>query len=179
MPDMYWVAPLAGDGFPVAAGTAFGTFTTFQDISPQPLPLIFGSQLRLGTKIELEAEGEYTCATGITLSIGFYYGSASVVLAQSAAITTGTTPTAWPFHIKYRGTIIGQGAAGSILGQGVLDLGTSLTAFSNNAIPTTAAARTVTIDTTTNKAVGVGAAWGTSGAGNNIKVNQFSALVLN
>jgi len=179
MGDMYWVAPLAGDGFPTAAGTAFGTFTTFQDVSPQPLPLIMGSQLRMGTIIECEAEGEFSTTGTPTLSIGFYYGTAATVLAASAAITTASGAAAFPWHLKYRGKVIGQGASGSILGMGILDLGTSLTAFSNNACPTTAAARTVTIDTTTNKAIGVGAAWGTSSASNTIKVNNFSALILN
>lgn len=179
MPDLYWCAPVGGAGFPTAGGASFGTFTTFQDISPTPIPLIFGGQLRLGSVLELEAEGEFSTTGTPTLSIGFYYGTAAVVLAASAAITTGTGAAAWPFHIKWRGRVTTQGASGNLLGQGTLDLGTSLVACSNNAIPNTAAARNTAVDTTTNKVVGIGAAWGTSSASNTIKVNNYTATLLN
>lgn len=175
--DAYYTSPVPP--FALAAGAAFNTFTTFQDISPAPRPLLYASTLRPGAMIELEAEGEFSCATGVTLAIGFWFGTAAVVLAQSAAITTGTSPTAWPWHAKYRGKILTVGTSGSILGSGALDLGTSLTALSANALPTTQALRTVTVDTTANKELGVGAAWGASAAGNTIKVNNFSALLLN
>lgn len=175
--DAYYTSPVPP--FHAAVGAAFNTFTAFQDISPVPRPLLFGGQLRIGSILELEAEGEFSCATGVTLSLGFYLGTAATVLAASAAITTGTSPTAWPWHAKYRGRVVAIGTGGSIVGQGVLDLGTSLVAFSGNAIPATAAARTVAIDTSVNKELGVGAAWGASAAGNTIKVNNFSALLLN
>jgi len=67
------------------------------------------------------------------------------------------------------------GTAGSIVGQGCWGLGISLTAFSvRQALSPTAAGRTVAIDTTAAKAVGVGATWGTSSASNTIKVNHLS-----
>lgn len=172
-------------GYPQAAGAAFGTFTVLQDISPLPLPLVYGYQLRVGQKIDLEAEGEYTCATGITLSLAFLYGATAgaagtpVVLGQSGVITTGTTPTAWPWHLHARGLVTAVGASGQLVMHGYLDLGTSLTAMSSTFAPVTQALRTVTVDTTVNKLVGVGAAWGTSGAGNTLKVNNFSALLMN
>lgn len=182
MPNNTWENAL--DPFPSARGVAKNTFTTYQDISPLPLPATQANELRLGSKVELEAYGEYTCATGITLSIGFIYGAtagaaAGVALGQSGVITTGTTPTAWPWHIKFVGLVTTVGTSGVLYGAGVLDLGTSLTAFASSAAPTTAATRSATIDTTAFKLWGVGAAWGTSAAGNTITVDSFTAKIVN
>jgi hypothetical protein len=174
------------DPHPTARGAAFGTFTTAKDVSPTPLPFVTGYELKQGSVVELEAWGEYTCATGITLQLGFVYGvaagavaSGGVTLAASSAITTGTTPTAWPWHMRWAGKVTAIGTTGVIYGSGILDLGTSLTVFSASAIPVTAAARSVTIDTTVQKTFGVMAAWGTSGAGNTLTVDVFNAKVVN
>lgn len=174
------------DPFPSSRGVAQNTFTTAKDVSPTPLPRVLGYELKQGSRVELEAFGEYTCATGITLQLGFLFGvaagavaSGGVTLAASAAITTGTTPTAWPWHAKYVGVVTTEGTAGIIYGQGILDLGASLTTFTASAIPITAAARSVTIDTTIQKTFGVMAAWGTSGVGNSLVVDLFTAKVLN
>ena len=66
----------------------------------------------------------------------------------------------------------------SFTGEGQLILGTSLTAVSLNPIPITQSLRTVTVDTTANRAVGVGAAWGTSSSSNNIICYHLSALAI-
>lgn len=173
------------DPFPVARGTAANTFTAFRDISPLDLPATVAGQLVKGTKVEMEAWGEFTCATGITLQLGFIYNATAgaaggTTLAASGVITTGTSPTAWPWHIHWCGVVTTVGASGVVYGQGILDLGTSLTAFSSTAAPITAAARSVTIDTTTARPLwGVGAAWGTSGAGNTITTDVFTLKILN
>jgi hypothetical protein len=172
-------------GYPIAAGAAFNTFTALQDISPLPLPVVYGYQLRVGAKLELEAEGEFSTTGTPTLSLAFLYGATAGaagtpnVLAQSGVITTASAAASLPWHIKARGLVTAVGTAGQIVMQGWLDLGTSLTAISTTSAPITAALRTVTIDTTVNKLLGVGAAWGTSSASNTIKVNNFTALLLN
>lgn len=173
-----------GGGVPQAAGSAFNTFTSYQDISPTPLAVVYGYQLEVGQKLELEAEGEFSTTGTPTLQIGFIYGATAgaaggTAFAQSAAITTGTGAAAWPWHLRVQCIITAVGSSGSMIAQGILDLGTSLTALSSSPAPVTQAARTVTIDTTANKLLGVGAAWGTSSASNSIKVNNFSALLLN
>jgi hypothetical protein len=182
MPDQYWVAPLTQ--FPTAVGASFGTFTTFQDVSPTPLPIVYGYQLRVGAKLELEAEGEFSTTGTPTLQIGFIYGATAgaaggTTLAASSAITTGSAAAAWPFHVKWRGIVTAVGSSGTVVGSGVLDLGTALTTQSTTPLPITQAARTVTINTTTTNLLGVGAAWGTSSASNTVKVLNFSALLLN
>ena len=176
--DYYVAAPVTP--FHTAAGSFFNTFTAFQDISPAPKPLLPAEAIsRPGQRFEIEAWGEYSCATGVTLILGAFFG----VVAQSwqtAAYTTGTTPTLWPWHLKFQGMVLTTGSSGTIIGQGIADIGDSLTttAAARN-LPAVAASRTVTVDTTTAKYLGVGAAWSASAAGNTIKTNLMTALLLN
>lgn len=170
-----WVAPFTP--IHVVDGAAFNTFTTFQDISPAPAVVIPQQQLEVGMGLYLEAFGEFSNTGTPTLALGFWFNAAGTsVLAQTNAITTTTGATSWPFHLKWRGRLRTIGATGTFNGQGWCDLGTSLTAMTSQFMPTTLAARTVTVDTTASRALGVGAAWGTSSASNTIKVNEFSAL---
>lgn len=174
------------DPFPSVRGVAANTFTTAKDVSPVPLPFLAANELKLGSKLELEAYGEFTTTLTPTLQIEFLYGvaagalaSTGVILAATAAITTASGAAAFPWHAKWVGIVTAVGSTGSIYGHGVLDLGTSLTAFAPAAMPVTAAARAVAIDTTAAKTLGVGAAWGTSAAGNSITVDHFTAKLVN
>lgn len=177
--------PIAGPLTPlhVADGASFNTFTTFQDVSPVPQLVIPQQQMDAGMELYLYACGEFSTTGTPTLSIGFWFNGAAgaaptSVLAQSAAITTGSGAAAWPWEAWWRGRLRSIGSSASFKGEGQLILGTSLTAVSLNPMPTTQAARTVTVDTTAARAVGVGAAWGTSSASNNIICYHLSALVL-
>jgi hypothetical protein len=150
--------------------------------------VIYGNELRAGSKIELEAWGEYSGVTGNTFRLGFAYGitsaggllSTGVELAGTALTAMGTTPTAWPWHMHYGGIITAVGTAGVIYGSGILDLGSSLTAIAvGAAMPVTAAARSKTIDTTIQKALSVFAEFGTSAAGNSVTCDVFAAKITN
>lgn len=168
----YWLAPLAP--IHVADGAAFTTFTSFQDVGPTPPIVAPANMLEVGSRIFIEADGEFSTTGTPTLGLGFFFGTAAVVLGVGTAITTGTTAASWPWHAEYKGTVRAVGTAGSINGQGNWMIGTSLTAFSTvQALPATLATRTVAIDTTAAKTVGVGAVWGTSSASNSIKVNNL------
>lgn len=176
------------DPFPSSRGAAFNTFTTAKDVSPVPLPVIYGNELRVGSKIELEAWGEYSGVTGNTFRLGFAYGitsaggllSTGIELCGTALTAMGTTPTAWPWHLRYGGIITAVGTSGVVYGSGILDLGSSLTAIgSGAAMPVTAAARSKTIDTTVQKAFSVFAEFGTSAAGNQVIVDVLSAKITN
>lgn len=169
----YWVSQLSP--LHIADGTALASSTSLTDISPAPNITIPANTLELCSEIELEAFGQFSNTSTPTLLLGFYYGAiAGSALAASSAVTTTTGATAWPWRIWYRGRVRAVGTSGSIVGQGVLYLGTALTAFTVRPVPEVAASRTVTIDTTAAKAITVGAQWGTSSASNTITCNEIA-----
>lgn len=177
--------PIAGPLTPlqVTDGAAFNNNTTFTDFSPSPQLVIPQQMLDVGLELYLYASGEFSTTGTPTLSVGFWFNGAAgaaptSVLAQSAAITTGSGAAAWPWEAWWRGRLRTIGSAGSFKGIGELILGTSLTAVSLNPMPTTQAARTVSVDTTANRAVGIAAGWGTASASNTITCYMLSALAL-
>jgi hypothetical protein len=169
------------DPHPIARGTAKNNFTTFADISPAPLPQSYANELKLGTKVQVEAWGEYSALTGAALQLGVWYGAVTSNWLM-AAFTVGTTPTAWFWHLNMWLTVTGVGAsAGTIDGGGIADIGASLTTMATpQVIPATAAARVLnTLDTTTAKSWGVGAQWGASSASNTITCYGLNLQILN
>lgn len=176
------------DPFPQVRGAAFNTFTTAKDVSPVPLPVCYGNELKLGSRVELEAWGEYSSTATPTFRLGFAYGitsaggllSTGVEIAGNALTANVGTPAAWPWHMHWSGVITAVGTSGVIYGSGIIDLGSSLTAMNPGInMPVTAAARSVTIDTTVLKAWSVFAAWGASAAGNQVIVDVFTAKIVN
>lgn len=179
MPRQYWVAPVPP--FHVADGTALANSVTLTDISPTPQITLPGyTLLEPGYELEINAAGQWSTTTGPpTLLIGLYYGGvAGVALAASTAITTTASLTAVPWQLHYRGVVRAVGTSGQIQGSGRLYFPTSLTAFTVRAIPETAAARTVTVDTTIAKALTIGAQWGTASASNTITCNDISVKLV-
>jgi hypothetical protein len=92
----------------------------------------------------------------------------------AAATTSGAA--AWQWRLKWRGKVAGPlGTTCGVIGQGIVELGTSLTAFTPIVIPSTQALRTLTTyDSTIARAFGICATWGTSSASNSITVNTLS-----
>jgi len=185
MGDFYASTPVGP--FSTAIGAAFNTFTTRQFVDALPVPVILPYQLRPGTRLKIEAEGEFSTTGTPTLSIGCAFGivgatgslGTAVVLAEYTAAATGSAAASWPWRLEYRGVVTAVGTAGSITGQGTVDLGTSLTAQTGISIPSTLALRTVAIDTTISRGVGIVATWGTSSVSNSIKVYQTLAMLQN
>lgn len=177
------------DPHPIARGTAKNTFTAYQDVAgvasnPASLPSSYANELKIGSKVIIEAYGEFSTTGTPTLQIGAIFGAVpgaagGVAIAQSGVITTGSGAAAWPWHYKYNGIVTAVGASGVLYGAGVLDLGTSLTAIAASPCPVTAAARSATIDTTVAKLWGLGAAWGASSASNGITVDLLNVHILN
>lgn len=176
------------DPHPVARGDAKNTFTAYQDVAgtaaTKPLPQTAAYELKAGTRVEIEAWGEFSTTATPTLQIGAIYNATTgaaggTALAQSGAVTTASGAAAFPWHYHVGGVVTTVGTSGVIYIHGVLDLGTSLTAFAASACPVTAAARSVTIDTTIAAKWGLGATWGTSSASNGITVDVFNVTVLN
>jgi hypothetical protein len=176
------------DPHPTSRGTAKNTFTAYQDVAgtaaTNPLPMTYANELKIGTRIEIEARGEFSTTGTPTLQIGAIYGATAgaaggTALAQSGAITTGTTAAAWPWHYNISGIVTAVGTSGIFYCQGILDLGTSLTAVASSWCPTTAAARSVTINTTIAASWGLGAAFSVSSVSNQVIVDVFTVHVLN
>lgn len=177
-----WTSPL---GSPMVddAAVSYNTSTTLTAVSPGGAanPLWYpGNTLKAGAIVELEAWGTVsTSGTTPTMLLGFYWGgTAGTVVAASTAVTlTNQAAVAWPWRMWYKGRVTQCGTSGSITGIGAWENPTSLTAFTPRRIPETTAAMTVTIDTTINKAVVVGATWGTSAGTNILFCNGFRAGV--
>lgn len=173
MPAQWWAAPQPP--LHVASGTAYNTSITITDVSRAPQKQFAAMQLTEGAELELVAQGFFSNTGAPNLTLGFYYGGvAGVALAASSAVATASGVTGVPWIMRYSGRVRATGATGSILGQGVLYLGTSLTAFTVRPIPETLAARSVAIDTTTAKIVTVGATWGTNSASNTLTCEDLS-----
>jgi hypothetical protein len=183
--DAYYTTPLGP--FAPAIGNNVNTFTARADVSPLPLPILPANACRQGTALKLEAEGEFSTTGTPTLVLGFYAGAVGAsgggtlthILAESAAITTGSGAASWPWRLEYRGKFTLTGSSGTIVGNGVLELGTALTTHSSTPIPITLALRTVTFNTSIANAIGVCATWSASSASNNVRTYQLTASLLN
>lgn len=176
MARQYW--PTVLPPLHVTDGAAYNTSVTLTDVSRAPQKQLPAYTLEEGTEIELKAWGQFSTTGTPTLLLGFYYGGvAGVALGTTGAVTTGSGAAAWPWILTYHGRVRATGTSGSIVGQGQLALGTSLTVLADQALPVTAAARTVTIDTTIVKTITVGAQWGTSSASNTLTLNDLSVRI--
>jgi hypothetical protein len=181
--DLYLTEPIGP--FPTAASAAFNTFTTKQNVTTLGnVPVIPAGKLRAGSKIEVQAQGNFSTTGTPTLSLGFWIGtralSMTIDLAISSAITTGSAAAAWPWLMKWYGFCTKADVSGTLLGQGELMLGTALTTFAADVpIPITAALRTVAIDTTIERAIGVSAAFSASSASNQVVVDDLRVTILN
>jgi hypothetical protein len=181
--DIYLCEPVGP--FPIAASAAFNTFTTKQNVTTLGnVPVIPAGKLRAGSKLEVSARGNFSTTVTPTLSLGFWIGTRALVmtidLCISTAFTTGSGAAAWPWIMRWEGFCTKADAAGSLLGQGEVLLGTALTTFAADApMPLTAALRTVAIDTTIERAIGVSAAFSASSASNQVQVDDIRALILN
>lgn len=181
--DLYLAEPITP--FQQAVPAAFSNFTTKQNVTTLPVPVIPGRKLRRGSQVYIRAWGEYSSLTGASLTLGFWFGTAAAAitgdLALGSAFTTGTTPALWPWWAEWEGWLDSEpGVAATLIGQGQYQFGSSLTAFNaEQPMPVTAALRTVTIDTTIERAIGVSATWGAASASNLITVNGRRAMLWN
>lgn len=184
--DGYVTTPVAP--FHNAVGASFGTFTARQDVSPLPVPVILPYQLRVGSRIMVKAFGEVSSTATPTCVLGVYAGSGvgntgapaaiTTVLAETSAISLATA-AAWPWYLEWNGLVTATGVVGSVVGQGVCEVGSSLTAMSDFALPITQALRTVAWNTAVANAIGICATFSASSASNTVKVNNLYVSLLN
>lgn len=180
--DIYLCEPVGP--FADSVSTAFNTFTTKQNVTTAGnVPVIQAGRLTPGRKLHVAARGNFSTTGTPTLSLGFWIGTRALAmtidLAISSLITTGSGAAAWPWMMEWDGICTAAGTSGSVIGQGWLCLGTALTTISTVPIPITQALRTVAIDTTIERAIGVSAAFSASSASNQVQVDSNEVLILN
>lgn len=165
-----WTAPT--QQLMVGVSTAKNNFTAATDLpcseNAAAFPIIFGGTLNPGTLIDIDAWGVFSTTGTPTLLLGWYYGLvAGVSIAAGAAKTTGSgvTNVAWAY--SYNGRITKIGTSGAIIGLAYWKLHSSNSAWTEYTAPEAAMAE-VTIDTTVNKQISIGATWGTASASNTI-----------
>lgn len=178
-----WTAPVQ-QLFP-GTSVAQNTFTSVRDIpfgeNTSMYPIIYGGTLQAGTRINVEAWGVASNTGTPTLILGVYYGTPTspvggVALAVSTAKTTTTAMSNWEWHIRWMGRVTAIGVSGAIMSSGYWRLPTSLTAWTEIRLPETAPA-SVTIDTTINKGIGIGATWSASSASNTITCHDMQVQI--
>lgn len=168
MPRQYWTAPIGP--MHTVDGTAYASSTTLTDVSPAPQIVIPANTLEQGVVMRVTAFGRFSTTGTPTLTLGVYYGGvAGVALAVTSAVTTpsGVTNRTWRFEGDFR--VRTPGASGTIIGVGVAE---NITTGATDMAPATAPA-TATIDTTTAKALTLGAQWGTNSASNTLTCHHF------
>ena len=181
--DIYLAEPVPP--FPLAVSTALNTFTTKQNVSLLgTVPCFPANKLRAGSKLVVSARGNAGCTATPTLGLGFWIGTRALAmtidLAISSLITMASGVTSVPWIMDWEGFCTSVGATGSLIGQGKLYLGSSVTVFNTPVpIPISAALRTVAIDTTIERAIGVSAAFSASNSLNQVQVDDLRALILN
>ena len=181
--DLYLAEPVGP--FPIAASATFATFTTKQNVTTLGnVPVIPAGKLRAGSKLYVAARGNFSNTGTPTLSLGFWIGTRALAmtidLAISTAITTATTVTSVPWIMDWEGFCTKADVSGTLLGQGKLYLASALATFNAPVpIPITAALRTVAVDTTIERAVGVSAAWNASSGSNIVQVDDLRVMIIN
>jgi len=144
--------------------------------------------------LRITANGEYTSTSATpTLVLGFYVSAPGTAIGSATALCTTTTmaisasATAWPFMMKYEGTIralsTGSSANGTIHGQGWTMLAATSSgltaAMSVFPMPITAAARTVsTITTTQNNQFDVGVTLSSTTGSPSVTITDFNVEIM-
>lgn len=172
MASQTWVTVLNTDNSQ-ASGAALNTSVALTDISPTPNLVLPANFLQKGSILRIKASGFFSTTGTPTLLLGAYLGGvAGVALGATGATVTASGAVTLPWDLEYEGIVRATGVSGSIMGNGIVHLGTSLAALSVIPIPATAIAA-VTRDTTAVQAVTIGAQWGASAAANTITCTKF------
>lgn len=198
MPEFAWSAPLPPLN---VANVSPAIAAALTDVSPSE-NVILPSQLNLGTRIRLFAQGEYTATSATpTCVLGFYMqavgvaigGTGSVIIAAGSALAAGASATSAPWQIWWNGRVIAlsgpaDALTGQIYGQGEVKWATTVGAAawaSVTPIPLTAALRTVTesnvaggLNTNIAQKVMVGTTWSTATGVTSLTCDEFTCELL-
>lgn len=163
-----------------ADASALASSTSLTDVSPAPQIVIPANSLFPGAALRVTAIGKFSNTATPTLLSGLYWGGvAGTKLAATGAITTITSATNWPYQLTATIVCRATGSSGSLLTWGQVSMPASLTAFQAEYPIDSAAIAAVTVDTTTAKALTLGAQWSASSASNTFTCNSFVVEALN
>jgi hypothetical protein len=166
MPLQSWESVLNVPG--LGAGTALASSTSATDISPAPQLTLPAGYLYVGQRLRLVGYGIFSTTGTPNLTLGGYYGGvAGTLLAGTGTVATGNNAASWPWRLQLEIYVRSLGASGTVWCNGLVSLGTSLTAMSQLWIPNSQT-QPITINTTTANALTIGATWGTSSSSNTI-----------
>lgn len=171
MPAQFWSSLLTAPSA-TADGSALASSTTLTDISPAPQLTLPANYLYVGQVLRVHAYGRYSTTGTPTLLLGVYYGGvAGTAIATTGTIITPSGVTNQTFCLEMTIVCRSVGSSGTVIGIGKT-FGQNAATNSVNMIPATAPS-TATIDTTSAKAITLGAQWGTSSASNTITCHVF------
>jgi hypothetical protein len=155
------------------AGSALANTTTATDISPAPQLTLPAGYMYIGQRIRVIGYGIFSNTGTPNLTLGIYYGGvAGTLLAGTGAVATASSVTGVPWRIALEIQVKTLGSSGTVWCNGMVTLGTSLTATSLLWIPSSQT-QPITVDTTSAKAITVGATWGTASSSNTITCEDF------
>lgn len=178
MPAQFWSALLTSPDY-IADGTAYASSVTLTDVSPTPNIILPANYLYPGQVLRVTASGRVSTTGTPTLNLGLYYGAvAGTALGTTGAITTtsGVTNVTWNFEARV--VIRTIGATGTAFTTGWASGISGTVGVSTVPVPAATAAA-VTIDTTSAKALTLGATWGTNSASNTLTCHTFLVEALN
>jgi hypothetical protein len=166
MPAQFWRSVLNAPG--VGPGTALASSTTLTDISGAPQLVLPANYLYIGQRLRMKGYGIYSTTGTPTLQVGAYYGGvAGTALAVTAANSTPNNSAAYPWQVDLDIYVRSVGSSGTVWCNGWAKVGSSLTAMTEYAIPSSQT-QPISVSTTTANALTIGALWGTSSASNTI-----------
>lgn len=166
MPLQSWEAVLnvPGEG----AGSALANTTTATDISPSPQLTLPAGYMYIGQRLRVVGYGIFSTTGTPNLTLGVYYGGvAATLLAGTGTVATGNNAASWPWRIQAEIYVRSLGSSGTVWVNGIVFLGTSLTAMTPLWIPNSQT-QPVTVNTTTANTLTVGATWGSASSSNTI-----------
>ena len=176
IPAQFWRSVLNSPG--VGAGTALANSTTLTDISPAPQLVLPANYLYLNQRLRITAYGIYSTTGTPTLLLGAYYGGvAGTLLAATAANATASGAASYPWQLVLDIYVRTVGSSGTMWCNGQAKAGSSLTAMTEYALPSSQT-QPITINTTTANALTVGAQWGSASSSDTITCEDayFEAL---
>lgn len=173
MPIQTWAAVISEPY--VADGSAYASSTTATDVNPTPNTIIPANYLLPGSTLEVIASGKFSTTGTPTLTLGVYWGGvAGTAIVTSGAVTTASGASNLSFFLRAILVVRSIGSTGSIFGSGfVMGIGAATTLA---LLPASAPAVTSSLDTTSAKALTLGATWSANSASNTLVCNTFSVL---